>query len=118
MIRRLAAVVAVVLALAQGAAVAASAVAYAGDAIQAVVSDCCVKGSHPPGQCPLHRKPSAACRLSCAASTAGPIVILAVGELPAPARLVAPEARVAAAAPLFESALDRAPAHPTPPPKA
>jgi len=71
-LRRYLACAAAALLLAQGTALSAAAVAYAG--VVTASDDCCVKGSHPPGMCPLHRKPvrsttdAAKCRLSCAAS--------------------------------------------------
>ena|SRR5436190_14086795 len=77
-IRRCLVAVALVLAVFQAAAVTAAA-AMSATAALAGSTECCVKGSHPVGQCPLHRKtlPSSTCRLSCAAAGAGPIVLAA-----------------------------------------
>ena len=53
--------------------------------------DCCPAGSHPPGQCPLHRRESRSddCRLTCARQGSTPFVPGFVGVLP-PSTSIAP----------------------------
>ena len=55
--------------------------------------DCCPAGSHPPGECPLHRNDKSAgqqtsraeqCRMACDTPHA-PQIVFAIGVLPAPA---------------------------------
>jgi hypothetical protein len=87
-IRRITTAVALAVAVLHGAAVVAAAAAFAGEALSAT-ADCCVAGAHPGAQCPLHRKTqSSECRISCASSTAGPIV-LASGALLLPPIVIA-----------------------------
>ena len=45
--------------------------------------ECCPAGSHPPGQCPLHKTPSHSneCRMTCARQGATPFVPGVVGVL-------------------------------------
>ena len=81
-LRRALGVVALAVALLQGTAVGAAAVLYA-RADSGDTGDCCAKGSHAPGHCPLHRPrtghaagPSRECRLSCAATTQGAVTSL------------------------------------------
>jgi hypothetical protein len=61
--------------------------------------DCCPAGSHPPGECPLHRgsrsetrgaKTSTHCRMICDRSSGPQVVLGAIGILPAPARIAVP----------------------------
>ena len=61
--------------------------------------DCCPAGSHPPGQCPLHKgakassqrtRDAASCRIQCDSSHGAQFVIGTVGVLPAPALTLAP----------------------------
>ena len=66
-----------------------SAAAVAGD--QSSKVECCPPGSHPPGQCPLHReardksRPAAAeCRIRCDAPSGPGIVLGATGMMPPP----------------------------------
>jgi hypothetical protein len=96
-IRRRLGIVVVALTLLQASSAAAAAVIGARIAF-AADDECCAKGSHPPGMCPLHRRaashrtgdPSATCRLSCAASTAGPVTLMSA-MTPSPVfSLVAP----------------------------
>jgi hypothetical protein len=53
--------------------------------------DCCPAGSHPPGQCPLHKReaPAVGCRLTCATQGSTPFIPGFVGVL-APAGVQAP----------------------------
>jgi hypothetical protein len=63
--------------------------------IGAADEDCCPAGSHPPGQCPLHKGKtkssgsggSRECRLRCAASQAPDFTLGAIGVLPGPAAI-------------------------------
>jgi len=55
------------------------------------VEDCCPPGSHPPGQCPLHRSARAntrtspgECRIRCSAPQAAAFIAGVVGVLPIP----------------------------------
>jgi hypothetical protein len=66
--------------------------------------DCCPPGSHPPGECPLHRgsKPEARgasastrCRMTCDRSSGPQLVVGAIGVLPAPAGIAVPIAESA-----------------------
>jgi hypothetical protein len=118
-IRRGAARVALVLVLGQGASVAVAAVIHAGDALGIAKADCCVKGAHPPGMCPLHRKatPSATCRLSCAASTNGPVVLISATSLIAPMVVAEPSSVRTVFFNRAPSLLESAPVSPTPPPR-
>ena len=56
-------------------------------------ADCCPAGSHPPGECPLHRNDKSAgqqtsaagqCRMACDTPQT-PQIVFAIGVLPAPA---------------------------------
>jgi hypothetical protein len=80
-------------------------------------SDCCPPGSHPPGQCPLHRQSRTAarpdCRMTCEATPAA-FLIGTVGVLPVPAALELPSASSALhgasfAVPIPDSVLPDAP---------
>lgn len=58
---------------------------------QAAEIECCPAGSHPPGQCPLHKKGSttgasdrAECRMRCDASHSPDFLLGAIGILAAP----------------------------------
>jgi hypothetical protein len=84
-----------------------------------VKADCCAKGAHPPGMCPLHRRarPSATCRLSCAASTSGPVVLVSATSLVAPVVLAEPYSVRAVFFNRVPSPLEFATVSPTPPPR-
>jgi len=58
--------------------------------------ECCPAGSHPPGQCPLHRNDSHSnqCRMTCARQSATPFLPGMVGVMP-PSIAVATAADVA-----------------------
>jgi hypothetical protein len=62
----------------------------AGAAVSRVENDaeCCPPGSHPPGQCPLHRRAArqseSECRIRCTAPSASGYMIGIAGMLPAP----------------------------------
>ncbi len=80
--RRLIAAVAVCLALVQASVLSLSAAACCCEARHAAkiaAEDCCPAGSHPPGECPLHRAPKRAgdCALSCNTSASLQLVLLA-----------------------------------------
>lgn len=88
------------------------------------VEDCCPPGSHPPGQCPLHRSgrantrsSSAECRIRCAAPQAVAFIAGVVGVLPVP--VAASIAVIASDVTVVPAARPIArPAHPdAPPPK-
>jgi len=72
--------------------------------------DCCPAGSHPPGQCPLHKReaPAGGCRLTCATERSTPFVSGFVGVLPpdavyAPAAISEPATLPASPARIFSS---------------
>jgi hypothetical protein len=116
--RRLTTAVALAVALLQSAAVATSAAMSAGAAL-AGPADCCVQGAHPTGMCPLHRKslPSTTCRLSCAAATAGPIVLVAGAVMPEPVVIAEAVPERAPFVALRTAVLETAVPFDTPPPK-
>jgi len=116
-VRRRAVAVGLALVLGQGASVAVAAATYAADLMG--ISDCCAKGSHPPGMCPLHRraKPSTTCRLSCAASTSGPAVLMSAITLPASPIVARPAAARLAFFDRASSSRETIPVSPTPPPR-
>lgn len=90
----------------------------------AEAEDCCPPGSHPPGQCPLHRSarkdtrsPAAECRIRCAAPEAAAFVAGLIGVLPPPVVVSVPARSLDLAAVRDGSVIVRA-AHPdAPPPK-
>jgi hypothetical protein len=56
--------------------------------------DCCPAGSHPPGQCPFHKRgaPSDGCRVMCATQQSTPFIRGLAGVLP-PSVVTAPVIR-------------------------
>jgi hypothetical protein len=81
------------LALLFTAPIAACCVSRGGSAavkVSATDAECCPAGSHPPGECPLHKgsksatRSGATCRMMCDAPHGPQILIGAVGTLPAP----------------------------------
>lgn len=79
--------------------------------------ECCPAGSHPPGQCPLHKNDSHSndCRMTCARQATTPFVPGVVGVLP-PSIAIATV--IDAVTPVFavESVLDSRSPTPSPPP--
>jgi hypothetical protein len=62
--------------------------------------ECCPPGSHPPGQCPLHKsravgrgEQSAPCRMRCDAQRPDDVLPVAIGVLPPPRTRFLPPAR-------------------------
>jgi|SRR5581483_1282957 len=79
--------------------------------------DCCAKGAHPAGMCPLrHARHDGTCRISCAASASGAI-LLAAAELPPAESLAAPAVRSVEIVALIQRPLELIPALFTPPPR-
>ena len=79
--------------------------------------ECCPAGSHPPGQCPLHKNDSHSddCRMTCARQATTPFVPGVVGVLPSSLAIAAP---IEAVAPVFavDPVRDSRSLTPSPPP--
>jgi hypothetical protein len=58
-----------------------------GNEQSAAADECCPTGSHPPGQCPMHRSSRSTCRMSCAAHRDAALPVLQAAVLPAAIRI-------------------------------
>jgi hypothetical protein len=84
--------------------------------------ECCPPGSHPPGQCPLHKAKAARqrseCRMRCDARHAPDLILGVSGVLPRPVTTVAAPPVSVVAAVFDAGAVSRGRFPASPPPKA
>ena len=122
LVRRLIAAVAVCLALVQASVVTLSVAACCCEvrhAAKIAAEDCCPVGSHPPGECPLHRAPKKAgdCALSCNTSASLQLVLLSGAPplaRPATAPMLVPVSASAAPSSVWLDDVDLVPHAPPP----